>query len=422
MKTYQLDRLNIILNKKGANEYTKISYPIRYGYLSEIKTDDYLYQYNLNGEIKHIQGINGNWPHPSEWLKRTVTNDWVYYSAGSYDDVHGVFGEYYIPCLSYSSNAFMGVNTFTNNVIEKAVSSWENVSERLTPLNSTSNSKPLHDFLTRITRYNQTVLEKRAHQFHTIIDGRITVLPPDARHVDYEVIPIIVADGCLYNCGFCRIKTGRHFRPRSKSNIVDQIQKLKVFYDQDLRNYNSIFLGQHDALYAGAELIAFAARKGYELFDFGRAYITAPKLFLFGSVDSFLGSEKRLFEILNRLPFDTYINLGLESADPHTLDVLKKPVAADAVRDAFAKMLEINKRYEHIEVSANFVIGRNLPQTHLPCLIDLARNGLDRFYSKGVVYLSPLADGETRREILAKFYEIKRMSRLPVYAYLIQRL
>ncbi len=422
MESYQFDGFNIILNKKGATEYSKISCPVRYGYLSEIRTQDYLYQYNLNGEIKYIQGVNGDWPHPSEWLKRTVANDWVYYSAGSYDDVYDVFGEYYIPCLSYPSNAFMGVTMFTNRVLEKAVSSWEKIPEKLAPLCSGSGSKPLHDFLTRVIRNKPMTLEKRAHQLHTILDGRITVLPPDARHVDYEVIPLIVADGCLYNCGFCRIKTDRHFKQRTESNIIDQIQKLKVFYDKDLRNYNSIFLGQHDALYAGAERIEFAARKAYELFDLGHSYLNGPKLFLFGSVDSILKSEKSLFEMLNRLPFDTYINLGLESADPHTLAVLRKPVLADAVREAFSKMLKINKRYERIEVSANFVIGKNLPQTHLSCLVDLARNGLNHFYSKGAVYLSPLADGETRREILGKFYEIKRTSRLPVYAYLIQRL
>ncbi|MFC1886591.1 radical SAM domain-containing protein, partial [Thermodesulfobacteriota bacterium] len=374
METYRFDRLNIVLNKQGATEFAKVSYPIRYGLLSEIKTDDYLYQYNLNGEIKHIQGTTDNWPHPSEWLKRTVANDWIYYSAGNYDDIYGLFGEYYIPCLSYSSNAFIGVNKFADKVIQRAVSSWENVPETLTAPRSGNCSETLSSFLARLTHYNSAELKKRAGQLHAILNGRITVLPPDARHVDYDVIPVMVADGCLYNCGFCRIKTGRHFAPRSRQNIIDQIRSLKLFYDQDVCNYNSIFLGQHDALHAGADLIEFTAQTAYECFDFEHSHLASANLFLFGSVDSMLNAEEKLFERLNRLPYNTYINLGLESADSDTLSGLQKPIASDAVRGTFAKMIRINKKYERIEVSANFVLGKNLPQTHLPCLIDLVRN------------------------------------------------
>ena len=58
------------------------------------------FQFNLNGELKFITGRGKDWPSPSEWLKRTVAGDWVYYSAGGYDGPYDCFGEYYIPCLS----------------------------------------------------------------------------------------------------------------------------------------------------------------------------------------------------------------------------------------------------------------------------------------------------------------------------------
>lgn len=66
MNVYEFDHLNITLDKTGATEFTKASYPIRYGRFHEIATDEYLYQYNLNGELKHIQGRKSSWPHPSE--------------------------------------------------------------------------------------------------------------------------------------------------------------------------------------------------------------------------------------------------------------------------------------------------------------------------------------------------------------------
>ena len=427
MESYHFDDLSIILNKEGSREFSKVSYPIRYGRFAEIKTPDYVFQFNLNGEIKYIQGRGQSWPHPAEWLKRTVANDWIYYSAGGYSSVYDFFGEYYLPCLSYPSNPIISDNPFNYNAVRSALTSWEKLIVKIEELTLGSYTQNLKDFLILVTKSNAEALRLRSYTLHNLIGGRLTVLPPDTRHVDYEVIPVIVADGCLFNCGFCRVKTGQDFAPRSQKDIIKQIKTLKDFYKHDLCNYNALFLGQHDALYAGQELLEFAARNAYEIFEFERSNLQGAWLFLFGSVDSLLKSEDSLFKSLNSLPFFTYINIGLESADPATLAVLKKPIAAETVIEAFFKMLDINRRYEKIEVTANFVFGGDLPRSHLFSLCELTRNKLTHFYNKGVIYLSPLIDGktkvrETKREMLRKFNEVKTLSRLPTFIYLIQRL
>ena len=427
MESYHFDDLSIILNKEGSREFSKVSYPIRYGRFSEIKTPDYVFQFNLNGEIKYIQGREQSWPHPAEWLKRTVANDWIYYSAGGYSSVYDFFGEYYLPCLSYPSNPIISDNPFDYNAVKSALTSWQKLIVEIKELTSGSIPQKLKDFLMLVAKNDSEALRLKSYTLHNLIGGRLTVLPPDTRHVDYEVIPVIVADGCLFNCGFCRVKTGQDFAPRTQKDIIKQIKTLKDFYKQDLCNYNALFLGQHDALYAGQELLEFAARNAYEIFKFERSNLQGAWLFLFGSVDSLLKSEDSLFKSLNRLPFFTYINIGLESADPATLAVLKKPIAVETVIEAFFKMLDINRRYEKIEVTANFVFGGDLPRSHLFSLCELTRNKLTHFYNKGAIYLSPLIDGktkvrETKREMLRKFNEVKTLSRLPTFIYLIQRL
>ena len=117
MESFQIDNLIITPDKKGAREYSKVSYPLRYGSFAEIRTPDYIFQFNLNGEIKFISGQGINWPDPSEWLKRTVTNDWIYYSTGGYSGVYDSFGEYYLPCLSYPSNTINLSDPFNNNAV-----------------------------------------------------------------------------------------------------------------------------------------------------------------------------------------------------------------------------------------------------------------------------------------------------------------
>jgi len=427
MESYQLDHLIITLNKEGSREFSKVSFPMRYGLFSEVRTPEYLFQFNLNGEIKFIQGLTRAWPHPAEWLKRTVGNDWVYYSSGDYKGIYDYFGEYYFPYLSYPTNSIMDGNPFNDPSVILAKKSLQALRAQIDQLISVSQPKSLKDFLTRVIRNNEETLKRKADQLHRLIGGPVTVLPPDARHVDYEVIPIIVADGCLYHCGFCSVKTGQDFAPRAAKDVIRQMKDLKRFLGQDLHNYNAIFLGQHDALSAGRELLEVTVERAYEIFEFERSHLKGTCLFLFGSVDSMIRSEEGFFESLSTLPFSTYINVGLESNDPETLEALKKPVPVEKIREAFARILEINRRYEKIEVTSNFVFGVDLSSGHLRSLSDLTRNRVNLISNKGAVYLSPLVDegmGEkkSRRELLRRFLKLKTESRLPAFIYLIQRL
>jgi Radical SAM superfamily len=427
MQVFQSDDLTITLYKEGSPEYQKVSYPIRYGRFGEILTPDYVLQTNLNGEIKYVQGRSPGWPHPAEWLKRTVGNDWIYYSAGDYKGVYDLFGEYYAPVLSYPSNSVFDEHPFDRPAVKSAVTSWQGVLNPLKRRLATEIPGDLRDFLTRFAENDPPTLSQRAEQLHHILGGRVTVLPPDTRHVDYDVIPIMVADGCLYQCGFCRVKSGRGVSLRTRQNILEQIRSLKTFYGRDLLNYNSLYLGEHDALRAGRDVIEFASTTAYDILEFERSYLKTPRLFLFGSVDSMIQAKESLFTALADLPFHIWINVGLESPDPATLGVLKKPITLEKIIDAFGRMLEVNRSYETMEVTANFVFGEGLPQSHLDALMEFIRSQSDVLIRKGGIYLSPFADGKRkgagrRRAFLRRFNEVKTASHLPTFIYLIQRL
>jgi hypothetical protein len=266
------------------------------------------------------------------------------------------------------------------------------------------------------------VLHERSQQLFAIIGERLSVLPPDTRHVDYEVIPLIIADGCLYHCEFCCVKTARHFKRRSRTDIADQIHRLKNFYARNLDNYNAIYLGNHDALAAGAESICLAVSEASKAFGFKDKRTHTPMLFFFGSVDSLLQSENGLFDSLADLPFHTFINIGFESTDPSTLADIRKPVSVARVREAFQKMCTINAAYANIEMTGNFLIGTTLSPEHYQRLAELLATAPVTSHDKGAIYLSPIKDSPKKRELLPQFVEIKNRSRIPTYIYLIQRL
>lgn len=422
MVTYQIDGLHITPKKDGADRYIKISYPFRYGVYSEIKSNSYTFGFNLNGEIKTIQGRGEGWLDASEWLKRNAGNDWIYFSAGGYTGAYDFTGEYYVPCLAYESNGIFGPDRFRSPEVTAAFDAWHELRKQLNTVDETGLPSQTAAFIDRVKKMGPEKLEGRAGLLHDIIGGQVSVLPPDTRHVEYDVIPVTISDGCLYNCGFCRVKTGKTFKLREKADIVNQIHALKKLYHKDIVNYNSIFLGQHDALFAGADLIEFAARQSYEILGLDKSTIKGPKLFLFGSVDSILRAEDAFFESINKLPYETFINIGLESADPETFAMIQKPLTTKKVTQAFNKLMMVNQRYANIEISANFLYGADLPETHLPSILELTRNRLDHFHSKGTVYLSPLENIGSKQTFVNQFTEFKTLCRLPVYIYLIQRL
>ena len=415
------DQFTLTLNHHGESSYTKVSFPVKYGYFSRLETPRAIYEFNLNHEIRHAQAKTPEWLHPQEWLKRTQGNDWVYYSSGGYAGVVEAIGEYYLPNLTYKTNSLLGGQPFKEPVISQLITQWK---QELEALDLTARHHPewVQNWGQAALAVTPALLEAKARQLFEIPGGRVTVLPPDARHSDYDVIPLTIADGCLYKCRFCKIKNKKAFAPRSRENILDQIHQLKALYDKDLPNYNSLFLGEHDALAAPADLIYFAAEQAHEILNFKHSHMRQPRLYLFASVDALLDADPDLFHRLSALPFDTFINVGLESGDPATLEYIGKPITVDQVSRAFYKMMEINREHFKIEITGNFIMDTKLPRGHLPAMMEFLRNKPGRVRPKGCIYLSPLAFGNPSRRVLMDFYHLKTQSRLPLFLYIIQRL
>ena len=240
--------------------------------------------------------------------------------------------------------------------------------------------------------------------------------------MDYDVVPLMITDGCLYNCSFCEIKSGIGLSCRSRDEIEEQLLALQQFFGPDLPNYNSIYLGQHDALCARPEDILFAANRAFEILALKKSYMQGPRLFLFGSAESFLDMGEQFWEGMNSLPFFTHVNIGLESFDGKTLEFLKKPVSPAMVENAFRRMLAINREYENIEVTANFLLGAELPASHITKLLAHIGKTIKGRVGKGCIYLSPLKGSGKTKKLLEQFKAIKQKSRFQTFLYLIQRL
>jgi radical SAM superfamily enzyme YgiQ (UPF0313 family) len=265
-------------------------------------------------------------------------------------------------------------------------------------------------------------LRRKAAQLHDIIGGSISVLPPDARHVDYNVIPLPISRGCLYKCRFCKVKNHQPFTAIPLGDIGSLIDRLANHYGLDLINYNAVFLGDHDGLQAGTRHLSESINLALDMLHLDTNYCSEANFFFFGSVGSFLGTPDNLFQYLNSLPGFTYINIGLESNDQATLDKLGKPIKVKEVEDAFARMVAINNGYNRVEITANFIMDNDLPDNHYPSILALIRDSQTHTRPKGSIYFSSLTFDEPSRARLFEFNRLKVLSRFPTFLYIIQRL
>ncbi len=413
------DRISIDLICHGNSEYTKVSYPVKYGLFSKLETRDHIFEFNLNHEIRHAKSKKKKWLHPSEWLKRTTGNDWIYYSSGGYAGVFEAIGEYYLPNLTYATNSLLGGTPFKEDEILNITEHWHDIISAL-PVNNLP--EPFAQWFDSVCSNSPEKLKKRAETLFEISGSRVSVIPPDARHVDYNIIPVNICDGCLYKCRFCKVKNKKKFAERSHENIERQILQLKKFYGKDIINYNALFIGEHDGLAASGSLILKTMQRACDEFEFDRSVMKHNYAFIFGSVDSFLETGMSFFERLDKLDFLTFINIGIESYDQATLDILGKPLTRKKVKLAFDRAMHVNDRFSRIEITCNFVMDDSLPSSHHEALLSLISKDTGRTRPKGCIYLSPLQFGSPSRKVLYDFYRIKAASRFPTFLYLIQRL
>lgn len=411
----------VTLNKEGSRVRRKMSFPVHCGIYSEIDTSLNLFHFNLNHEIVRVKTKGSDWAHPHEWLKHTRGDDWVYYSTGGYAGVFEATGEYYLPNFRYPTNSILGGHPFAQEEISQLADTWHS---KLSAVAGQLNGVPpeISHFFERALDHSPQHLQARAHELTSIIGGRISVLPPDARHVDYDIVPLTISRGCLYKCRFCKVKNTTAFTELTAPEISRQIASLKTHYGDDLFNYNSLFLGEHDALQASSGCILSSINEAYRVFDFQQTYPEGCNTFFFGSITSLLGAEELLFQELDALPGQVYINIGLESADQETLRHIGKPVVASDVIKAFRRMQEINNRYPSVELTGNFIMDEDLPPAHYTSILELIRDSLPHTRPKGAIYFSPLRFDQPSRKRLFEFNRLKLLSRLPTYLYIIQRL
>ncbi len=369
-------------------EYTPMSFLGYHGRLQVVDAQGMRFLFDLEGRLKWVAVQEGErWPGAGTALRRTLGNHWLIYEQGVYDAAFALTGRYYIPRPLLAAQ----------------------VKARLSGFDLLASRVGVHGF---------QGLASQAMELWRLLGGTVPVLPPECSSVDYDVVPLFVTRGCLHNCSFCSVKSGIGLERLKWHEIVKQIEGLARYLGTDSINYNSLFLGQNDALAADPALIIGAASEAFHRLGLGRSIMRGSNLFLFASVDSLLDAPDHLFLQLDALPYEqVHINVGLESFDQETLERLGKPVTGAMVMAAFRRGLDLARGSVRLRFSFNVVTGPGLSEAHHRRLEEELM-ALDGPTSRCTIYVSPLLghgwrDGELRRRVLG----LKAASRLVLHLY-----
>ena len=97
--------------------------------------------------------------------------------GGEYREIFDLFGEYYVPRLSYRSNCVFRNNPFENAPVKSALQAWGSLCERLRQFLPDIPTGPLKEFVGSVCDKDRAGLARRADGLHTLLGGRVTVLP-----------------------------------------------------------------------------------------------------------------------------------------------------------------------------------------------------------------------------------------------------
>ena len=402
----QFGTISLFLNRKGQAWSGNVSFPhrpIRYHHFenSVLKMDFSLAWRPLFIQLKH------NWPHPMEWLKVTLSGKRVYYAGLGYGDLASLFDQYYVPFIFSETGilSFLDSNEYevvkaANKIID------DNEPHFLTSSDMTPPSiKSLFDEIKKCWHKWQYFYK---YDLSRLLQCQVNVLPPDSMICDYDVFPVIISTGCLYNCGFCKAKDGTEYALRTHAQIKTQTQTLLQRLQNEIVTFKGTFLGNQDGLCAPEETIFYAVEMVKEQLP------TVKNCFLFGSVESLMSKSEKFFEILTQKGLDFYINIGIESLDKSVLELIKKPLAENMIHKAWERINHLNKVFPRVEISVNILANTRLPKSHWNILVKHLND--ESSCSRGPIYLSPYNE-KLGRDFFQIAKNIKKETSRPVRIY-----
>ncbi len=223
-------------------------------------------------------------------------------------------------------------------------------------------------------------LEQEHREFENVY-GSVPILPPDC----YGSLLIQVTRGCSYNqCRFCTLYGDREFEVLSDEKLSQHIQKVLEFQRGALDRWNSIFLGEANALCLDHNLLIQKIELIQDAFKRTSNAKASQTLYSFDDASAPKRTSTQFKELHARGLKRVYI--GLETGEWKLRKGLLKPGDETSFRKKIEGLKEANISVGIILLAG--VGGREHEDSHMEASTELLKSlSLDM---EDYVYISPL--------------------------------
>ncbi len=258
----------------------------------------------------------------------------------------------------------------------------------------------LISFISKIAnKHSVTHVQSKRKEFLDIVEGEIPIVVPELGTQGYYALPVRVMTGCEGKCRMCEFYGKRTIKIWDTVKVLDEIDALKRFMEEDYKDINRFFLSDGDALVLETPSLEKILTKINDAFNLDYEYNPA------NPSPGFAYAFAKPLTIVKKMPEDLvklrraglgFVNMGMETGCQELLNMVKEDLALKDLKTAIQKLDDAGLQY-----SVNIIPelgGGNYKEKNFESM----KAFFNSIRFDGSVFLAPLQRGEIYKRFLKK--------------------
>ncbi len=265
---------------------------------------------------------------------------------------------------------------------------------------SSDEQEKLINLISRIAnKHTISHIQSKRNEFLDIVEGEIPIVVPELGTQGYYALPVRVMTGCEGKCRMCDFYGKRTINIWDTVKVIEEIDALKRFMEEDYKDIKRFFLSDGDALVLETPSLEKILIKINETFNLDYEYTPAdPSPGFAYAFAKPLTIAKKTSEDLAKLRRAGlgYVNMGMETGCQELLNMVKEGLALGDLKTAIQKLDEAGFQYS-VNIIPELGGGKYKERN-----FESMKAFFNTINFNGSVFLAPLQRGEIYKHFLKK--------------------
>jgi len=176
-----------------------------------------------------------------------------------------------------------------------------------------------------VNKHSITHIQSKRKEFLEIVEGEIPIVVPELVSQGYYALPVRVMTGCGGKCRMCSFYGKRSIKIWDTSKVLEEIDALKNFMEEDYKDIKRFFLSDGDALVLETHSLERILNKINDTFNLNYEYTTASPspgfAYAFAKPSTVAKKPPEDLAKLRRAGLG-YVNMGMETGCQELLNLV----------------------------------------------------------------------------------------------------